>query len=229
MISLTWRVSLLPAPFFCLPCLLLAVVVRMTRGPLFKLRHPERSEANDLLFPETPRPSAVEGPRHFAIGLRSGIRALSARPVAPISANESAFVPSHVALVPPRSFDYGSAGRPGEKHLPLAFAQDDGVFGAMRSLDRAIPTRAVCESRSPKIPQRFHNPSRWLSRSGGDTTGIGFIMIPTPAGRRTRLGKLCAIPAGSILFHLVPKLHLGTHLSAKLCFIRATNERGGNP
>jgi hypothetical protein len=51
-----------------------------------------------------------------------------------------------------------------------------------------------------RSPKGFHNPSRWLSRRSGDTTGMAFNWIPTPAGRRTRARRPCAIPSGSIFF-----------------------------
>ncbi len=75
---------------------------------LFPVRHPERSEATESLSSMRPRPSAVEGPSRCGLMASSG----AAIPGARLRG----------------SFDFGSIERSGEKHLPLAFAQDDGIF-----------------------------------------------------------------------------------------------------
>ena len=91
-----------------------------------KLRHPERSEAVRALLPGRQRPNAVEGPRRFYRLITAGD--CGYHPPRHSAATSQQNVPccGRFSFAQARSFDSGSANRPGEKRLTLAFAQDDG-------------------------------------------------------------------------------------------------------
>jgi len=93
-----------------------------------KIRHPERSEAEDALFQECTRPSVVEGPSHFFAPIAATEMISFARSRSAVFRHRSASRLPRVSSQQTRSFDCGSAGRNGQTHLPLAFAQDDGIF-----------------------------------------------------------------------------------------------------
>jgi hypothetical protein len=99
----------------------------ITECLFFTVRHPERSETKDFLFSQRPRPSAVEGPSRFDSKITSMNSFLYAhRPFCRLSVTTSG--PPAAAFMPHRSFDFGSARRHDETHLPFAFAQDDGAL-----------------------------------------------------------------------------------------------------
>jgi len=126
---------------------------------LFNIRHPERSEANDFLSSHRPRPSAVEGPGRFILRATAPESLGIARGTLRRLPGTTSSVAHDVPLTPPRSFDSGSASRPGKIHLPLASAQDDGM-----------------------IPEGSKFISRWLSESSSDTTGTRPRSATTPVG-----------------------------------------------
>ena len=129
----------------------------ITESLFFSVRHPERSGAIDFLFSEHPYPSVVEGPCRFDSEMTATDSALSMHGHSRRPSITTPSVTHNAAFMPHRSFDFGSVGRHGKTHLPLASAQDDGA----------------------------------------------------------------------LVFPLVPKLHLGTHLAVKLCFATgATKLRG---
>jgi len=98
--------------------------------PLSKFRHPERSEAKNILFPLKLRPSAVEGPACFYPMMTDSSRPRQSRSAGLLRrdfavGNESIFNQR-------RSFDYGSKSSVDKAISPARLAQDDGAFFAQR-------------------------------------------------------------------------------------------------
>jgi hypothetical protein len=91
------------------------------------LRHPERSEANDLFSPSRLNRAQSKDLAAFPSEYRSGTESLHAEPA---RRHRMEFVPCWAGRggVITRSFDCGSANAFGKTPAPLAFAQDDGIF-----------------------------------------------------------------------------------------------------
>jgi hypothetical protein len=129
---------------------------------LFKVRHPGRSEAVDVLFPRTIRPSAVEGlplPCEKTPAAREArftqSHARRLREIATLWVNLNA------SRTPGRSFDFGSAQLSGKTHAPLAFAQDDGAVCAIAYEENGRRTcakrRAVARDRRARGSDDLRN------------------------------------------------------------------------
>jgi hypothetical protein len=105
----------------------------------FKIRHPERSEANGLIFCQCARPSAVEGPGH------SCPLTYATKPIFPETSRSAASWHRHLPRIPrvsslqPRSFDFGSASRSAHKYFLFASAQDDEIFPLVPKLYLGTP------------------------------------------------------------------------------------------
>jgi hypothetical protein len=92
------------------------------------VRHPERSEEENLLFEGRLRPSAVEGP-NYAHGLIGATqRRLSAQGQSAVSSHKNPLLIPSISNPPHRSFDFGSATYNGQIRFSLASVQDDGIF-----------------------------------------------------------------------------------------------------
>ena len=91
-----------------------------------KIRHPERSEAENFLFREQPCPSAAEGPSYFCDLTRAADSVCLMRSRHAASWYQWLFLSQYFSFLQPRSFDSGSAESAGNRGQPLAFAQDDG-------------------------------------------------------------------------------------------------------
>ena len=108
---------------------------------LFRVRHPERSEAKDFLSSHGPRPSAVEGPSRSDANLTAtGPARFLPGPSRRLSLTTSSVAPT-APFTPRRSFNSGSATRHHKTPLPLASAQDDGtlIFGTGHGYPGATP------------------------------------------------------------------------------------------
>jgi len=91
------------------------------------LRHPERSEANDLFFPSRLTRAQSKDLAALPFDYRSGLRSLHAGPMSRLG-TEMPFSVGTPTGWTTRSFDSGSAKRIGKTPVPLACAQDDGIF-----------------------------------------------------------------------------------------------------
>ncbi len=94
-----------------------------------KLRHPERSEAANFLFPQRFQPCAVEGPSLFCLQTSATKDAISvqgySRRLCEIEVLSCLLC---FSFSQSRSFDSSSAQLSEVPHQLLAFAQDDGAF-----------------------------------------------------------------------------------------------------
>ena len=110
-----------------------AATVRRTAPATFlplshkKLRHPERSEANDLLSPRGLTRAQSKDLVDFPCDSRRGTELLHAGPPRR-HGMEMPFRTADRTATSPRSFDSGSAKRPGKTPALLASAQDDGFL-----------------------------------------------------------------------------------------------------
>lgn len=92
-----------------------------------KLRHPERSEAKDLLSPSGLTRAQSKDLADFPCDSRSGTELLHAGLIRP-HGMEVPFRSADRTVRTARSFDSGSAKRYGQTPALLASAQDDGVL-----------------------------------------------------------------------------------------------------
>jgi hypothetical protein len=93
-----------------------------------KLRHPERSEANDFVLPWRLIRAQSKDPANFTGGNRDRFRGMRGQSRPANAAQELFWGGTSRSSSRRRSFDYGSAQFSGQTPLPLAFAQDDGAF-----------------------------------------------------------------------------------------------------
>jgi len=91
------------------------------------VRHPERSEANDLFSPSGLIRAQSKDLATFSRDVRSGMNSPHAGPARRLG-KEMPFPNATCNGRTTRSFDFGSATPFGKTPVPLAFAQDDGFF-----------------------------------------------------------------------------------------------------
>ena len=206
------------------------------------IRHAERSEARNFFSPMRLRPSAVEGPGAASPSLHAAPRIRY--PQSPTAAAVHGSVPSYVRIsfTPPGSFDSGSAQVPGEKHLPLASAQDDGGFGARASslvpelhLGTRFPARSFGGGATKlrgqvRSQMEFGNEGSVPSHVRVSFTQAGsFDSSSTQVPGEKHLPLAFAQDDGGFgarASSLVPELHLGTRFPARSFGGGATKLRG---
>ena len=99
---------------------------------LSKFRHPERSEAKNILFPLESHPSAVEGPACFYLIISESDSNRSEASWSGGLLRRDFSLRNASPFNPRRSFDSDSTPSFGKTTSPTRLAQDDGAFFALR-------------------------------------------------------------------------------------------------